>query len=514
MNNEVRFPRISPFLLVVLAGAGIKTAIHLLTASNYGYFCDELYTIALSKHLAFGYVDVPPLVPALVWLTRLVLGDSLFALHVVPALAGAGTLIFVCLMTREMGGKLVATAIAALSVLIAPVWLILDSFFCYDSMDQLLLAAFLFSLVRLLRTGNPRLWLVLGVLAGVACLTKDTILFLGPGLLLALVATPRRRDLLSPWVWMGLAAFLAIISPYVTWEYLNKWPTLDFWNTYRTRTLYHASLVEYLLSITMTMNPALVPVLLLGAYRILSRVRQESYRFVAILAGLTFVLLIALHARSFMLSELFMPIIAAGAISVEDLSARLGRKNWTRAAIFTVMAAGGILVLPSSVPLLPVPQLKAYARSFSFLWRPIKDFNFPRSDYPQEFSNRIGWDELVEHVAHVYNGLSAEDKKKVGIWGDWYGPAGAIDVLGAKYGLPHAVSGHMNYYLWGPGEYTWDVMIFVTGAMDQLSVFFWEVDMKTVIQNDYAMPYNRNIIYVCRHPKIPPAKIWSYLRNY
>ncbi len=148
-------------------------------------------------------MDLPPLVPALVALTRLVLGESLFALHVVPALAGAGTLILVCLITREMGGKLAATAAAALGILIAPVWLILDSFFCYDSIDQLLLAAFLFFLVRLVRTGNVKLWLILSITAGVACMTKDTILFLGPGLLIALIATPRRRDLLTPWLWIG-----------------------------------------------------------------------------------------------------------------------------------------------------------------------------------------------------------------------------------------------------------------------------------------------------------------------
>jgi hypothetical protein len=350
MENERRFAGISPFMLVVSAGVAAKIAIHLLTASNYGFFCDELYTIALSRHLAFGYVDLPPLVPALVALTRLVLGESLFALHVVPALAGAGTLILVCLITREMGGKLAATAAAALGVLIAPVWLILDSFFCYDSIDQLLLAAFLFFLVRLVRTGNVKLWLVLGITAGAACMTKDTILFLGPGLLIALIATPRRRDLI--------------------------------------------------------------------------------------------------------------------------------------------------------------------ARSFSFLYRPIKDFNVPKSDYPQEFSNRIGWDELVEQVAHVYNGLSAEEKKSVGIWADWYGPAGAIDLFGPKYGLPPAVSGHMSYHLWGPGQQSWDVMIFVTGAMDFFGRFYQDVELKTVIQNDFAMPYNRISIYVCRGVIRSPATFWSELKSY
>ncbi len=221
-----------------------------------------------------------------------------------------------------------------------------------------------------------------------------------------------------------LAAFLVIVSPYVIWQSMHNWPTLDFWATYRSKTLYHASVLEYVLSITMTMNPVAMPLLVLGAYRIFRRFGRTSYRFIGIMVCATFILLAALHARSFMLSELFMPLIAAGAVFLEELTAHLRRKNWSWAAIFTVMAAGGMLVLPSSVPLLPVPLLPAYARSFSFLYKPIKDFNVPKSDYPQEFSNRIGWVELVEHVAHVYNGLSAEEKKSVGIWADWYGPAG------------------------------------------------------------------------------------------
>jgi hypothetical protein len=502
-------------LFLLIAGcAAVKFLIHILTGSNYGFFCDELYTIALSKHLAWGYVDLPPLVPALVALNRLLLGESLFAMHIVPALAGAGTLVFVCLITKEMGGRLFAVGVAGLGVLIAPVWLYLDSFFCYDSIDQLLLAAFIFFLVKLIKTGNVKIWLALGAIAGVACLTKDTILFLGPGLLLALLATKRRKDLLTPWIWAGAAIFLGIISPYGVWEYLNKWPTLEFWGIYRSQTLYHASFTEYALSTIMTMNPVLVPLLILGFYRIFRRFGEVSYAVIGITVTATFVLLISLHGRSFMLSQLFMPLIAAGAVFLEELAARVRWKNWMKAVAVTLMIAGGILVLPATVPLLPVQALPAYAKSFGFLYQPIKDFNTPKSVYPQEFSNRIGWEQLVEQVAQVYQSLSPEEQKAAGIWADWYGPAGAIDLFGPKYRLPHAVSGHMNYYLWGPGESNWQVMIFVTGAMEQLRVFFWDIEFKEQIRNDFAMPYNRLSIYVCKGPTMPPTTIWRYLKIY
>ncbi len=137
-----------------MIGAIAKFALHLYVAPGYGFFFDELYTNALSRHLAFGYVDLPPLVPALVALTRLLLGDSLLATHIVPALAGSATLVFACLIAKEFGGKPFAVALTALGFIAVPGWLMVDSIFCYDSIDQLILAAFLFTLVRFLRTGN------------------------------------------------------------------------------------------------------------------------------------------------------------------------------------------------------------------------------------------------------------------------------------------------------------------------------------------------------------------------
>jgi hypothetical protein len=515
MGNDRRFLGLSSFALLVSVFAAAKFLLHILTGQNYGYFCDELCSIALSKHLALGYIDLPPLVPALHAVSRMLLGESLLAIHIFPSLAGAATLILVCLITRELGGGLFATGVAALGFLIAPVWLVLDSFFCYDGIDQLVLAVFLYLLVRLVRTENRRLWIALGVTAGIAFLTKATILFLGPGLLIALLATKHRSHVLTPWPWLAVGIFLVIISPYVIWQYVNRWPTLVYWGRYSGQKLYHSSIPEYFVNIVLTMNTVLIPLIGAGLYRIFRRFGDARYTFFGIMFLVTLVLLFVLHARAMMLAEMCIPLIAAGAVWMEEVLAGPPRwKKGIRIAAVSCMVAGGVLVAPVTLPLLPLPLMQSYTQTFGFLFKPVTDFNDPRSDYPQEFANRIGWDELVRTVSEVYHSLPLEEQAKAGIFCDWYGPAGAIDLLGPRYGLPHAVTGHMNYYRWGPGESTWAVMIFVTANISPFRPFFGEVQPKARITNDFAMPYNRNTVYVCRNPFWSSKVIWAELKGY
>ena len=271
MLNRIRSFKPSPVFLVIGVGAIVKFALHLYIAPGYGFFFDELYTNALSRHLAFGYVDLPPLVPALVAFSRFMFGESLFAMHIVPALAGSFTLVFACLITKEFGGKTFAVALTALGFIAVPGWLMVDSIFCYDSIDQLILAVFLFHLVRFLRTGNKKLWIVLGLIAGLACLTKMTILFLGPGFLVALLASKYRRDLITPWPWMGAAFCLILVSPYILWQFANHWPTLEYWKIYGSQRVYQASIQQYIINILMYLSPLLLPLWLLGLYRIFRR---------------------------------------------------------------------------------------------------------------------------------------------------------------------------------------------------------------------------------------------------
>ena len=513
MQSRKNIFGLSSITLVILIGAAVKFAVHMINAPEYGFFGDEFYTIALSRHLAFGYVDLPPLVPALMALSRALLGESLFAYHIFPALAGAATLVFVCLIAKEFGGKTFAIALSALGFIIVPVWLSVNSIFCYDGIDQLVLAAFLYTLVRFLRTGNRKLWIVLGLIAGIACMTKMTILFLGPGFLIALLISKYRKDLLTPRPWLGGALCVVVVSPYLFWQIANHWPTLEYWTSYGTIRVYQASLPQYLTNVMVYMHTMLLPLWLLGLYRIFRRLDGVDYSFLGFLFVVTLALMFFLHASARMLAELFMPLLAAGAVLVEEWTAKIHWGGWARAGVATYFLIIGVFSALSCLPILSVDRFLAFDETFMASAQTVKEFNGQTFRTSPLLPLRLGWDEMVRDVAAVYDELPPQERAIAGIYNDWYMPAGAIDQLGSKYGLPHAVSGHLTYYLWGPG-YSWDVMLIITGRTNNMSVFFDECEFKKAIQNKYDVPLQNLSIFVCRKPKVSPDAIWSSMKSY
>ena len=375
MPNRITHFELSRVSLVIMIGAIVKFALHMYIAPGYGFFFDELYTIALSRHLAFGYVDLPPLVPALMALSRFLLGESLFAMHIVPALAGSFTLVFACLITKEFGGKTLAIALTAIGFIIVPSWLALDSIFCYDSIDQLILAAFLFFLTRFLRTGNKRLWIVLGFIAGLACLTKMTILFLGPGFLIALLVSKYRRDLITPWPWLGAALCLVLVLPYLIWQFVNHWPTLEYWMAYGSQRVYQASIQQYLINILIYLSPLLLPLWLIGLYRIFRPLDGVNYSFLGLLLLTTLVLMFILHAAARMLIALFIPILAASAVFMEEIITGSRWGKWVKATATIYLLVVGVINISFSLPVISMDLLPALSHPFRYLYQPLREFN-------------------------------------------------------------------------------------------------------------------------------------------
>ncbi len=513
MKDRKFLPDLSSITWLILIGAAAKFAIHMYSAPEYGFFFDELYTIALSRHLAFGYVDLPPLVPALVALSRALLGDSVFAYRIFPAFAGAATLILVGLITKEFGGKTFAVLLSILGFIAGPLWLGVNSIFCYDGFDQLVLAAFLYVLVRFLRSGNHRLWLLLGGIAGVACLTKITILFLGPGFLVALLISKYRRDLLTPWPWLGAAICLVVVSPYLLWQIANGWPSLEYWTYYGSFRVYKASLPEYLTNLVVYLGSLLVPLWLVGLYRIFRRLGGVDYSFLGLLLAITLAMMFMLHSSTRMLVELFMPILAAGAVFIEELSTGVRWGKWIRAGAAGYLLIAGVLSALTSLPILPIKDAKTIAFTLAPLNPPIKEFRGLTFYISPMLSGKLGWDKFVQDVANVYDELPPEERAIAGIYTDWYSTAGAIDELGPKHGLPHAVSGALTYYLWGPG-YSWDVMIIVSSHLSSVTDFFEECELKKTVTHYYDVPVGTPSIYLCRKPTASPEAIWTSLKFY
>ena len=201
--------------------------VHMAFARNYGYFVDELYHLACAEHLAWGYVDQPSLIAVIGWVTRKLLGDSLPAIRFFPALAAAGKVILTGMIAREMGARRSAQALAALCVMVAPVYLFMDHIFTMNAFEPLFWMGCAWLVLRILRTGNQKLWLAFGALAGVGLHNKYSMLFFGLGVFAGVLLTPARRTLRQPWIWLGGLLALLIFLPNIFWNIQHDFPFLQ-----------------------------------------------------------------------------------------------------------------------------------------------------------------------------------------------------------------------------------------------------------------------------------------------
>src|SRR5215217_4143039 len=309
-------------VLVVLAG--VKLLVHLLTADNYGHFRDELYYIAASERLALGYVDFPPFVALVVAFVRATLGDSLLALRLLPALAGAAVVVLAGLMARELGGGRFAQGLAALAVLVAPNFLVFGTFISMDAFDQLFWVLGTYVLVLILKHDRPRLWLLFGLFAGLGLLTKLTMLYFGLAVFVAVLLTPARRHLLTPWPWLGGGFALLFLLPYVFWQFSHGWPTLEFWASYGEK-VDEAGLLEFLIEQIVTMQPPTLPMWLAGLYYYLFSRDGRRYRALGWIYVVLFVLFVVQNARFYFLAPAYPMLFAAGAVVFERF---VRRRRW------------------------------------------------------------------------------------------------------------------------------------------------------------------------------------------
>lgn len=513
MQNKSWYNSILRSSVFILVGMSLlKLAIHLLSNGGYGYFRDELYFIACGEHLDFGYVDHPPFVALVTKLSRLLLGDSLFALRLFPAIAGAFVVFLTGLIVRELGGKKFAQMLACVSVIISPVILGIGNYMSMNVFDHLFWTLAAFLLIRILKTDNTKLWLVLGAVLGVGLQNKHSIFFFGFGLLVGLALTSARKHLFTLELWLGVTVAFIIFLPHLIWQFVHGFPSVEF---IRNASLYKnlsLSPQEFLLGQMVEMHVFLVPILLLGIVFFLLFKSAKSYRVFGWMYIAISVLFILTSAKTYYIAPIYPLMFAGGAAAFEHLI-RKWDIRWLRPATLAFLCGGGLLSAPLALPILPVQTFIKYADRLGI--SPPKSENHEIGRLPQHFADMFGWKELARSVSVVYQDLSPGDQAKCGIFAQNYGEAGAIDFFGPEYGLPKAISGHNNYWLWGPNHYTGDVMILIGGDRSDYEQLFESIEQAGLFQHDYVMPYENNLpLFVCRGLKTPIEELWPQLKHY
>jgi len=499
-------------LFVPIVLAFLKLTIHLLANGGYGYFRDELYYIACSGKLDFGYVDHPPLVALATKLSRLLLGDSLFSLRLFPAIAGALVVLLTGLIVRELGGKKFAQALACLAVIISPVFLVTGNHMSMNVFDHLFWALSALLLIRILRTKSTKLWIALGIVLGVGLQNKHSIFFFGFGLLVGLMLSSARKHLFTLEMWLGLAVAFLIFLPHLIWQFIHGFPSVEF---IRNASLYKnlsLSPQEFLLGQIIEMHVFLFPLLLLGLVHFLFLKPAKPYRVFGWMYISIFGLFILTSAKTYYIAPLYPMMFAGGAVLFEIIIERWSL-SWLKPATLAFLCGGGLLSAPMALPILPVETFIKYAEYL--------ELSAPRSEdhetgpLPQHFADMFGWEELTRSVSDVYNDLPPRDQGQCGIFAQNYGEAGAIDFFGRKYGLPEAVSGHNNYWIWGPRHYTGEIMIIIGGTEADYERIYESVEQVGLFMHDYVMPYENNLpLFVCRGLKVSMEELWPEVKHY
>jgi len=491
-----------------------KLVLHLFVNGRYGYFRDELWYIACSEHLDWGYVDQPPLIAVTVRLSRILFGDSLQALRLPATLAGVAVIIFAVLIAREFGGRKYAMWLTGICLLAGGIWLSLSYLMTMNIYEHAIWTACAYSIVRFINTRNPRYWLWFGVLAGVGLETKYSTGVFGLAIIVGLLLTRERKVFLDKWIWLGGAAAFLIFVPNLLWNIHYHWPFLELMRNIRAEGRDVAlPPLQFMMQQALIVLPISYLACLAGIGWLFFAERGRNYRVLGWTFLTVLLFFMATHGKHYYVAPIYPMVIAAGAVGIESwlTSPARRRVGWTFAG---VIAVSGALFAPMSIPLLQVDTYLRY-QAASPIKVPVTEHSHARAALPQTYADQFGWTEIVEATVHAYREIPPQEQKDCAIFAQDYGAASAIDFFGPKYGLPKVISGDRSYFLWGPRGYSGQCMVILDDRRERLEELFQKVEyITTSAPNSYALE-SELPVYICHGPKFGSLQTaWGFVKHW
>jgi 4-amino-4-deoxy-L-arabinose transferase-like glycosyltransferase len=499
--------RIDTGILLLLAM--IFIAMHAAISSPYGFHRDELATLDDARHLEWGFVAYPPLTPAAGRLSLALFGTSTLGIRMLPILALAVALLIAGLMARELGGGRRAQVLTSLAVAFIPIVTIQTSVLQYVSFDYLWGVLLTYFLLRLLNTNDTRWWIAIGAVIGLGMMTKYTMAFFVTGLVGGLIATGVfdsniRSQLRSPWLWAGVAVSLMIFLPNLIWQIQHHFISLDFLRHIHVRDVRQGRTRGFLPEqLLVCVGAGLAPLALMGLW-FLFRERGRKHRLLGWMFVLTLVLFVIAQARSYYLGPLYPVLLAAGSVMWERWIEAKSRR-WD----LTIQSVTWLMVVSSAI--------------FSFaLFTPIAPINSSlwnvTGKIQDNFKEEIGWTDLAETVARVYQSIPQNERAGSGIIVGNYGEAGAINLLGKKYGLPSAISGTNSAWYRSFPENNPQTLIAVGLDEDFLKEHFERCEVVAHNANAYGVINEESRdhpdICLCHHLLQPWPEFWSHFQRF
>ena len=491
-------------VLIVLAL--VRMILQILTNGTYGFHQDEMVTMGIARRgLAWGYVAWPPFTPALSRLSLALFGLSPIGLRSFAVIAEGAVMVLAGLIVRDLGGSRWAQVLTAIAVGTTPISIVQGGLFQYETFDYFFWVLLAFLVVRLLKTEDPRWWLGIGATIGLGMMNKYTIAFFAVGLVVGVLVTPSRRYLASRWLWLGAILAVVIWLPNVIWELQNHWVSLDFLASIHTRDVQSGEAGSFLTDqILFNLNPVMLFLVIAGLYSYFFSPAGKRYRLLGWMYVATFILLFFAQGNGYYLAPAYPMLAAGGAVWWEERLAHLASQRWARnwrRITWIVLSAFVILVLVLVLPVAPLG---------SPWWNVVSKAN-------ANLKSEIGWPQLAQQVAQVYDSLPQSEKAQAAILASSSGEIGAIDLYGPVFGLPRVIAGFNSYWAYGYGDPPPQTVI-VVGFSSSLLEQFQSCTLATPIAVPFNVPneveVNHDSIHIC-HNLIPPwPDFWAHFQYF
>ena len=482
-------------LLLILILAIVKLIIQLLGNRHYGFHRDELLHLSVSEHLDWGFMEFPPLIGLLGKLSYW-LFDYLWGVRLFPTIAGVLILVICCLMVIELGGKSKAVFLAGICVLAFLSYYRNHTLFQPVAFDQFFWVLGFYFLIKFIRTNKTIFLFFLFFTLGFGLMNKYTMALWGFGIIIGFVFYEKGKLFTNKWFYFAGLITLIIVLPNIIWQAKHDFPFLLHLKVLKEKQLNDINFFAF--GMDVFNYPYTLIVSLFGLLGFFLDTELKKFKIIGIAFLVTFFTMWLLQSKSYYVYGIYPVAFAGGAVIIENL---LHKKPAFIYLIAFFLLIPIIKYIPHMTPILPIEK---YVSCYN-----IKENN-GRVELTGDYADMFGWEEQVSLVDSVYQSLSEKEKQNCVIWAENYGEAGAVEILGKKYGLPNPVSRHGSFWLWGYGNKDAAVWISLGNEKSSVEYVFKDVELVKIISHKYAIGEENGIpLYICRNPQIDIEKWWK-----
>jgi hypothetical protein len=485
-------------ILIITIFCIIKLTLHLIADGNSGFQGDELLHIETGKHLAFGYMEFPPLIGLFAFIQNLFGSNSVYVHHIFSHLASLIIIIYVAKITVELGGKEKAIILVLLCIIIAPSFGRSQQLFQPVVFSQLFWVLGFYQLTRFVKHPDNRSLWYLTLLAVLGISVKYDAVFYIFGLSALFLFNETRQALVQHRFWQKIIVALALLTPNLIWQYSNEYPVFQMFSRLYEKHLDQLSRLEVIQDLLISVNPLTTLMIIIPAIIYSFRKENRTNLPLIIAISLSATLLSLTNGKSYYFYPIILTILPFGALFWEELI--IQKRKWLMYPVFALIFMGVILI-PFGMPVYSFDDYLKYVYKFE-----KKDIEGGKYGIKyDEYYTKEKWKETMQLLKTVHDSLPIKEKEKTLIWGKHYGQAGAVNLIGREYNLPKAFSYHGSFYRWAPrGEEMPRTIIALSYRVgDFFLPYFEEVTLVREIYNPYSENeeelYQR--IYICKNPK-------------